>query len=61
MARPPAPSIPTPTQVRDVHKTVLALHPDARIKSVGPEGITFEYPGAIDAGGTDWRDVPFFG
>jgi len=46
MPSPRAPSLPTPKQIRDVHEIVAPLHPGARIKAVGPEGVIFEYPGA---------------
>ncbi len=36
--------MPTEHQVTEAHKAVTALHPDARIKSVGPEGVVFGYP-----------------
>lgn len=44
MSRTRAPSMPTEHQVTEAHKAVTALHPDARIKSVGPEGVVFGYP-----------------
>lgn len=44
MARTPAPSMPTEKQVRDAYKIVRTLCPGARIKSTGPEGVTYVYP-----------------
>lgn len=52
--------MPTERQVIDANKAVTALHPRARIKSVGPDGVHFEYPdGAIK--NSDWDNVPFSG
>ena len=45
----PAPTMPTPNQIRLAHETVRALYPHARIKAVGPDGVTFEYPDAANA------------
>lgn len=45
MSRPNAPSMPTEHQIKKAHETVVSLHPDARIASVGPDGVKFEYPG----------------
>lgn len=45
MPRTAAPSMPTERQIRDALKAVALVHPDARIARVGPEGVTFEYPG----------------
>ena len=44
MSRPNAPSMPTEHQIKKAHETVVSLHPDARIASVGPDGVKFEYP-----------------
>lgn len=60
MSKPAAPSMPTPKQVTDTNGVVVSLCPQARIKSVGPEGITFLYPDEI--GGTPKPPVqPFSG
>lgn len=60
MGKRAAPSMPTERQVIDANKAVTALHPRARIKSVGPDGVHFEYPdGAIK--NSDWDNVPFSG
>lgn len=58
MPRPSAPSMPTERQVADAHKAVTALHPNARIKSVGPDGVQFDYPDQADAG-SEWQGRPF--
>jgi hypothetical protein len=50
--------MPTPAQVKAAYDAVKAVCPNARIKSVGPEGVTFEYPdGTIDNG--KWDKEPF--
>jgi hypothetical protein len=46
MSKPAAPSMPTPRQIAEAFEAVKALHPGARIKSVGPEGVAFDYPDA---------------
>lgn len=58
MARPSAPSMPTPLQIETVHKAVCSLYPNARIKSVGPEGVIFDYP-EISAPDAKYRGIPF--
>lgn len=60
MTKPKAPSMPTPHQIATAFEAVKALHPDARIKSVGPEGVAFVYPN-ISADRNDWEGVPFSG
>lgn len=60
MSRTPAPSMPTEKQVRDAFKTVTTLCPGARIKSVGPDGVTYFYPDEINHGGLV-RVQPFSG
>jgi hypothetical protein len=47
MARTPAPSMPTEKQVRDAFEVVCILCPGARIKSTGPEGVTYFYPDEV--------------
>lgn len=50
--------MPTAAQIAAAYEAVKAVCPDARIKSVGPEGVTFEYPdGTID--NEQWKDKPF--
>lgn len=60
MPRPSAPSMPTERQVIEAHKTVTALHPKARIKCIGPDGVQFDYPDN-PATASDWDDRPFSG
>ena len=59
MSRPSAPAMPTERQIQEAHRTVAALHPGARIARVGPEGVTFEYPGQENAPDHKWSGVPF--
>lgn len=49
MSRPKAPSMPTETQVREAYEIVKTLCPGARIKSVGPNGVTYLYPDEINS------------
>ncbi len=58
MSRPSAPSMPTKRQVTEAHETVVSLYPNARIKAVGPEGVSFEYPPQNVDGG-EWEGRPF--
>ena len=58
MSRPAAPSMPTERQIQDVYKAVAALQPDVRIKSVGPEGVEFDYPDTKTAE-PKWSGQPF--
>lgn len=58
MSRPSAPSMPTERQVQETHKVVTALYPSARIKSVGPDGVEFEYPDQA-AQAAEWAGRPF--
>ncbi|MBT8152721.1 hypothetical protein KMP13_02180 [Epibacterium ulvae] len=53
--------MPTDKQIRDANASVVELHPRARIKSVGPNGIEFEYPDPKDAANdnADWSGKPF--
>jgi len=60
MGRPSAPSMPTERQVIEAHKAVTAIHPKARIKSVGPDGVQFDYPDKT-APASEWDDRPFSG
>lgn len=59
MTRPAAPSMPTERQIKDALAAVRELCPDARIKSVGPDGVTFEYPSGKEAAGGQWNGKPF--
>ncbi|KAB2543272.1 hypothetical protein AL035_02060 [Salipiger aestuarii] len=43
MAKTAAPAMPTPRQIEDAWKAVKALDPAARIVSVGPDGVKFDY------------------
>ena len=61
MARRPAPSMPTKIQVKEIFETVKALHPGARIKAVGPDGVTFDYPDVSALDTSNWKDKPFTG
>jgi len=54
-----SPSVPTPTQIRETHKAVSELYPNARIVRVGPEGITFEYPDGSKPDGKAYVGRPF--
>lgn len=58
MSKPAAPSMPTKRQVHEAHKAVTAVCPSARIKSVGPDGVEFDYPDR-DALNEEWRGRPF--
>lgn len=46
MSRPRSPSMPTPAQIEAAVAAVRAVHPDARIKRIGPDGVEFDYPPA---------------
>ena len=50
--------MPTERQVQETHKIVTALYPSARIKSVGPDGVEFEYPDQA-AQVVEWAGRPF--
>ncbi len=58
MGKPAAPSMPTKHQIEEVHNAVKALHPTARIKGVGPDGVQFDYPDHASSNDT-WHDRPF--
>ncbi|MCA0850867.1 hypothetical protein [Salipiger thiooxidans] len=60
MARPGAPSMPTRRQIDEVVEAVKALYPGARIKSVGPDGVAFDYPDGKSVL-QEWADKPFSG
>jgi hypothetical protein len=53
--------MPTAHQIKEAHEIVVALHPGARIKAVGPEGVVFEYPDAAAMNADKWADKPFTG
>ncbi|MBP0484640.1 hypothetical protein [Sagittula salina] len=46
MAKAPAPSMPTPNQIKDAWEAVREINPMARIVAVGPDGVKFDY--AVD-------------
>ncbi|GAA4218485.1 hypothetical protein GGQ68_002480 [Sagittula marina] len=56
MARPSAPSMPTPTQIKDAWEAVKQINPAARIVSVGPDGVRFDY--GIDEAGNKRQAGP---
>ena len=60
MSRPVAPSMPTARQIADALKAVKELHPGARIKSVGPSGVVFDYS-ETKAPVDEWDGKPFTG
>ncbi len=51
-------SMPTKRQIEDAYKTALELCPGARIKGVGPGGVTFDYPDH-DGASQEWEGKPF--
>lgn len=61
MARPTAPSMPTAHQIKEAYDAVVSLHPGARIKAVGPDGVAFDYPDAAVMDATKWAGKPFTG
>ncbi len=58
MSRRAAPSMPTPNQIEEAHKVVVALSPGARIAGVGPNGVIFDYPDAAQPD-DQYRGKPF--
>lgn len=60
MSKPAAPSMPTERQVKQAYKIVTALDPKARIKSVGPHGVQFDYPDNATPS-SEWDNQPFSG
>lgn len=58
MPRTPAPSMPTSHQIEEAHRAVAAIFPSVRIRAVGPEGVTFDYPDEINADSA-WQGKPF--
>ena len=53
------PSIPTPHQIEQAYQVACKLCPGVRIKSVGPDGVVFEYPDR--AASSEWEGKPFSG
>ncbi len=60
MSRPAAPSMPTERQIEEAFRAALKLCPGARIKGVGPDGVTFDYPDH-DGASQEWEGKPFSG
>lgn len=60
MPSPRAPSMPTKRQIEEAYRVARELCPGARIKSVGPDGVAFEY---LREGSPDgaWDGKPFSG
>jgi hypothetical protein len=51
--------MPTERQIQEAHEKVASLSPGARIKCVGPEGVTFEYPDQGKITDPGWTGKPF--
>lgn len=60
MPSPRSPSMPTKRQIEEAFKAAKELCPGARIKGVGPEGVTFDYPDR-DGASHEWEGKPFSG
>lgn len=60
MPSPRSPSMPTERQIKEAYKVARELCPGVRIKSVGPEGVIFDYPTGT-AADQEWSDKPFSG
>ncbi|WP_010142088.1 hypothetical protein [Oceanicola sp. S124] len=58
MAKAPAPAMPTSRQINEAFETVKKFHPDARIASVGPDGVKFTYTQERVALGQEAVDDP---
>lgn len=58
MSRKASPAMPTKRQIEDAYSMVKDLCPEAKIASVGPEGVTFVYP-ADSVEGNEWQGTPF--
>lgn len=56
MARPTAPSMPTPKQVKDAFEMAKKLCPGVRLTGIGPDGIRLEYP---KGGQPEWDGKAF--
>ncbi|MEM7089509.1 MAG: hypothetical protein AAF496_08025 [Pseudomonadota bacterium] len=52
--------MPTERQIKEAYKVARELCPGVRIKSVGPEGVIFDYPTGT-AADQEWSDKPFSG
>jgi hypothetical protein len=59
MPSPKSAPMPTPKRVIELFEAVRAVCPGVRIARVGPEGVTFDYPGAASSGGSEWEGRPF--
>ncbi|UWR22626.1 hypothetical protein [Sulfitobacter sp. S190] len=60
MGKPLAPSMPTPKQIEQAFSAAKELCPGVRIKAIGPDGVSFEYPEENSAAG-EWEGKPFSG
>lgn len=60
MARPLSPSMPTQTQIDAAVEAVRKYNPSAMIQSIGPNGVTFTYPGEATAR-DPFKGAPFSG
>ncbi len=60
MPSPRSPSMPTKRQIEEAYNVTRELCPSARIKGVGPEGVTFDYPDGEGAS-REWEGKPFSG
>ena len=60
MPSPRSPSMPTKRQIEEAYAVARDLCPGVRLKTVGPEGVTFDYPDQAKAP-TEWDDKPFSG
>lgn len=60
MPSPRSPSMPTKRQIEEAFQVARDLCPGARIKGVGPEGVTFDYP-ERDSAVSEWEGKPFSG
>ncbi len=57
MARPAAPCMPTPKQIRDTDNLVQQLHSNLIIYKIGPDGIT--YIRSDEKSDQKWHNIPF--
>lgn len=53
--------MPTTRQIQEAYKAARAMCPGARIKSVGPQGVIFDYPDQRDVDVAEWEGKPFTG
>ena len=56
----PSPSMPTKRQIEEAYQVARELCTGARIKGVGPDGVTFDYPDR-DGASSEWEGKPFAG